>query len=79
VPAHACAPADTPLFFSDGSPPDKDLDEEVEQLHNDILDTCTHFKGTYETTGGDTSLGEGVGCVGAARRRAVVGDDVCAP
>ncbi|KAI3430663.1 hypothetical protein D9Q98_005255 [Chlorella vulgaris] len=49
--------SDTPLFFSDGSPPDKDLDEEVEQLHNDILDTCTHFKGTYETTGGDTSLG----------------------
>ena len=62
-------PADTPLFFSDGSEPDKALDEAVEELHNDILDECTGLKGTYERVGGDASLGEpgGAGWVGRVR------------
>lgn len=52
-------PAETPLFFSDGSEPGKALDDAVEALHNDILDECTEMKEKYERMGGDVSLGEG--------------------
>ena len=59
LPLPACPPpAETPLFFSDGSEPGKALDEAVEALHNDILDECTEMKEKYERMGGDVSLGE---------------------
>ena len=60
-------PADTPLFFSDGSEPDQVLDEAVERLHNDFLDECTQMKEVYEKTGGDTSLGGWTGTGGRPR------------
>lgn len=33
-----------PLYFGDGSEPAQQLDEAVEQLHNDLLDECTDMK-----------------------------------
>lgn len=33
-----------PLYFGDGSEPAAELDQAVEQLHNDLLDDCTDMK-----------------------------------